>query len=118
MIYTLTQNLKSMAYQNLCLTYEILNWFSILSAITLAIANEEVAPGDGAFLQCKIRLLRGPAPESNTKSSTRFPFESMAWALTPLGPLNLLQNFIIKWLENENFIPFNIRGIDVWNEFL
>lgn len=53
----------------------ILNSFSILSAIILAIANEDVAPGDGAFLQCNTLLPIAPelGLESNTKSSISVP---------------------------------------------
>lgn len=38
-------------------------------------ANDEVAPGDGAFLQCKTLLPIAPDPgfESNTKSSIKVP---------------------------------------------
>lgn len=52
-----------------------LNSLSILSAIIFAIASDEVAPGEGAFLQCKTRLPIAPDPgwESNTKSSIKVP---------------------------------------------
>lgn len=60
---------------------------STLSAIISAMASEEVAAGEGAFLTWSTRLPRSPSPPSNTKSSTRFPFRSSAWARTPEGPL-------------------------------
>lgn len=58
------------------------NSLSSLSATIFAIANEEVAPGEGALRQCRIRPLL-----ENTKSSIRDPSTPTAWALTPDGPL-------------------------------
>lgn len=58
------------------------NSLSSLSATILAIASEEVAPGEGALRQCRIRPLL-----ANTKSSIRDPSTPTAWALTPDGPL-------------------------------
>lgn len=60
-------------------------WVS--SAMAAAMAREEVAAGEGAFLTCRILLPTAPVPPSNTKSSTRLPSLSRAWALTPEGPL-------------------------------
>lgn len=57
------------------------------SAIIFAMAREEVAAGEGAFLTWRILLPISPLPPSNTKSSTKFPSLSNAWALTPDGPL-------------------------------
>lgn len=56
-------------------TNHSLNSSFILSAIILAIAKEDVAPGDGAFLQCNTLLPIAPDPglESNTKSSINVP---------------------------------------------
>jgi len=64
------------------------NSVSILSAIILAMARLLVAPGEGAFLQWRTRLASGPdpSPRSKTKSSTRLPCRSIAWARTPAGP--------------------------------
>lgn len=52
-----------------------LNSLSILSAIISAIANDDVAPGEGAFRQCKTLLPIAPelGCESNTKSSIKVP---------------------------------------------
>ena len=61
------------------------------SATIFAIAKEDVAPGEGAFLTCRTRLPMSPAPPSNTKSSTKFPSRSIAWARTPAGPLRLVE---------------------------
>ena len=61
------------------------------SATILAMARDEVAPGEGAFLTCRTRLPMSPEPPSNTKSSTKFPSRSMAWARTPAGPLWLVE---------------------------
>lgn len=61
--------------------------------ICLAIARDEVAAGEGALRQCKVR----PA-EWKTKSSTRSPEELNAWARTPLGPL---QEINLNTLKNE-----------------
>lgn len=58
-----------------------------LSLIISAIAKLLVAPGLGAFRTCKTHLLNSPWPLSKTKSSTKFPSGSRAWARTPDGPL-------------------------------
>lgn len=52
-----------------------LNCSFILSAIILEMASEDVAPGEGAFLQCSTLLPMAPEPgcESNTKSSINVP---------------------------------------------
>lgn len=66
---------------------QMLNSSWNLSAIILAMAKEEVAPGEGAFLQWRIL-----EPTShcislwNTKSSSREPSTFMACARTPAGP--------------------------------
>lgn len=58
-----------------------LNSLSNLSAIILAIANELVAPGLGAFLQCNTRLPIASFPlplyMSKTKSSIKFPKKTL-----------------------------------------
>lgn len=51
---------------------------STSSAIMAAMAREEVAAGEGAFLTCRILLPTLPVPPSNTKSSTKFPSLSRA----------------------------------------
>lgn len=51
---------------------------STSSAIMAAMAREEVAAGEGAFLTCRILLPMLPVPPSNTKSSTKFPSLSRA----------------------------------------
>ena len=58
-------------------------------------ANEEVAPGDGAFLQFKIlpSLLEFLSLCSKIKSSTKDPSAARAWARTPAGPLQILKKF-------------------------
>lgn len=61
--------------------------FSTSSAIISAMAREEVAAGDGALRTWRTRLPTSPTPPSKTKSSTRFPSRSRAWARTPAGPL-------------------------------
>lgn len=58
------------------------------SAIILAMAKEDVAPGEGALRQWRILGPSSPTPESKTKSSTRLPWTSRAWARTPAGPLS------------------------------
>ena len=66
-----------------------------MSAIILPIANDEVAPGEGAFRQCITRcwttlfLFEFPSffgPLSNMNSPTKSPSEFIAWARTPAGP--------------------------------
>ena len=47
----------------------------------LAMAREEVAPGDGALRTCSTR----PLVVSNTKSCRRSPDGASAWARTPAG---------------------------------
>lgn len=49
-------------------------------------ASEDVAPGDGAFVQCKILLPTSPSPNSKMKSSTKEPSGVIACARTPAGP--------------------------------
>ena len=61
------------------------NSYSILSVIYSAIDKQEVAAGDGAFLTLKILPFPYYPPLSNTKSSTNFPLEYIAYALTPVG---------------------------------
>ena len=58
-----------------------------LSAIISAMAREDVAAGEGELRTCMIRLPSCPSPWSKTKSSTRLPSLSKAWARTPVGPL-------------------------------
>ena len=66
-----------------------------MSAIILPIANDEVAPGEGALRQCMtlccttLFLSEFPSffgPLSNMNSPTKSPSEFIAWARTPAGP--------------------------------
>lgn len=50
-----------------------LNFFSSSLTIIFAIAREDVAAGDGAFLTCKIFPSNSSLPISNTKSSMSLP---------------------------------------------
>ena len=53
-------------------------------------AREEVAAGEGALRTWRIRLPSSPSPWVKTKSSISWPSASIAWALTPVGPLGIL----------------------------
>ena len=71
----------------LVVTFYILNRRSTSSTIISAIANDEVAAGEGALRTWSILFPRLPWPPSKIKSSTSFPSSSRACALTPDGPL-------------------------------
>ena len=60
--------------------------------IISAIANEDVAAGEGALRTCNMCDPTSPTPLSNIKSLTSEPSAANACALTPEGPLQKNNN--------------------------
>lgn len=94
---------------------------SILSAVIWAIARLDVAPGEGALQQCKIRFPKSPSPNSKIKSSTNEPSMRNAEILTEKYnklKLHKIKNQLDTLSTNTGWTSTNVSTCNVGNKFL